>query len=106
MNIEEFGAISARFNWGECPSPEMWVDIEDPYMNTPVEFSKELVAFLYWMKTGRFERLVDKMKQVREICEKIAGGCKWMIGDLTKQVKEFDALVKTTAEEFTVMEAK
>ena len=100
MSYEEFGKISRDHNWGDCPGVEFWEDIEALYTNTPVEFSKELVAYIYWKQTGRFEKLVDLMKKLWKECESVGNGAKWLLPNVCADSRKLIELAQKTVEDF------
>lgn len=70
MERMEFAKISETLGGGNC-GDEFWPEIEMVYMSSDI--AKEELAYIYWNKTGTFERMVSAVREYIEAKEKVFG---------------------------------
>ena len=100
MNREEIERISAENHWAYgSVGAEFWDEFNMVYLYT--ELTKEEVTYLYWMKTGTYERIALAVKKFIEQKAELKVICafeEWTADNLNCASCEADAFAERAIE--------
>ena len=97
MNREEIERIAAENHWAYgSVGAEFWDEFNMVYLQT--ELTKEEVTYLYWMKTGTYERIALAVKKFLEQKAELNGICAFEGWTSTKYLNSASCVADTFSE--------